>query len=795
MMNANSDNSDNSDNFKDFFKDTTSNIIILVSATLFIIFYIILKSTDVNNEGGIIALQILSLISMITLIVSIVKKFIPKFESGEPSIFQIIVLFLLNSWEYTKSSIYYIFNFLIIFFVNLKDAMKEIIKSIIFPNGKVIAGGIGILGILATFGFLLYYFGVDINTDKIKQYGEVKKIIYSIFIFLLVLSVLYNILPKLYSSDSSPSYKSALLVAIIVLISMLLAGFFMKEIFKGNYRNYGMLLFNVLIFLAFIYLIYGIKKFFFDQKMPTMETYSTFEYFLYYYLFPICFFIGYILYYIYIYKKEKLSFTDFSDYRVIIFDVLSGIIMLYLIYQLIIKNLLSLTTDSSIFHFIQSVFKVIPCVFTASLEYLMKNPSTGILSLVISAIFIFLMTFLSGNTNSNSWYIILIYILGIIMFITGIIKVLLATTSLKDTKVFQLLQNTIFAIPCLFLLGIDNAFMSNKFGTISEFLFIVLMIFFIFFYNSITTAIIPDLYEKYILNDGKQIINDPITLSKYLLVRSYHDLFNFNGSQSDDDKNNPNKFDYKYGLSFWIYIDSFAPLNSELYDICCLGDGLMVKYNPVENALYFMYNGVTGKNIIYEQHQTRNKGKSIKETKKNKENFENKNLTIEELNRWNKYKIRQNKLNKFLMENNKFEGFKNYVEEINKEIIEEPKEIIIHKEFGVLLQRWNNIIINYHGGTLDIFINGEMINSKINVVPYISNTALTVGKNNGIRGDICNLIYYKFPMTKTDIYRMYHIFKNKNPPIINKSDTNVINLGETLEVYFSELLGKMDKVN
>jgi hypothetical protein len=148
-------------------------------------------------------------------------------------------------------------------------------------------------------------------------------------------------------------------------------------------------------------------------------------------------------------------------------------------------------------------------------------------------------------------------------------------------------------------------------------------------------------------------------------------------------------------------------------------------------------------------------------------------------------------MNKFLMENNKFEGFKNHIEEMN----DEPKEIIIHKEFGVLLQRWNNIIINYHGGTIDIFINGQMINSKINVVPYISNAALTVGKNNGINGDICNLIYYKFPMTNPDIYRMYHIFKNKNPPIINKSDTNVINLGETVEVYFSELFAKMDKGN
>ena len=269
-------------------------------------------------------------------------------------------------------------------------------------------------------------------------------------------------------------------------------------------------------------------------------------------------------------------------------------------------------------------------------------------------------------------------------------------------------------------------------------------------------------------------------MSKYTFISSYEKLFNFNNTKSEDNKDNPNKFDYKYGLSFWFYLDSFAPLNSQLYDICSLGDGLMIKYNPVENSLYFMYNGVNAKNMI-----------DYNINKKNKENFENKKpLTIEELNRWNVYEKRQKKMMEFLSKNN-FEGFKNNLEE--SEEPEEPKEIIIHQEFEILLQKWNNIIINYHGGTLDIFINGKLIKSKINVVPYIINTALTIGKNDGINGDICNLIYYKSPISKSDIYRIYNIFKNKNPPVINKSDTNVMNFGESVEIYFNELLTKTYK--
>jgi hypothetical protein len=540
-----------------------------------------------------------------------------------------------------------------------------------------------------------------------------------------------------------------------------------------------------------------------------MESYSPFESFLYYYLFPICFFIGYILYYVYIYRNEKLSYTDFSDYRVIIFNILTGIVAIYLIYQLIIKNLLSgLSDNSPIIHFIQSVFKVIPCIFTALFEYLIKNPFNGILSIGISSLFIFLITLITGNVDYNSWYMILIYIIGIILSIAGIIKLLLATTGsskITETKVFQLLQKTLFALPCLFLLGIDNAFIGKKFGTIPEFLFIVLMIFFIFFYNSITTTIIPELYEKYILNNGNQFINKPIPLSKYTFVSSYENLFNFNDTQSEENEDNINKFDYRYGLSFWIYLDSFAPLNSQLYDICCLGDGLMVKYNPVENTLYFMYNGVNIKTMMDDENKSKSKNDKKYNSKgtalsacgrwvckgaqlptdKNKENFENKKpLTIEGLNRWNIYQRRNKVLKKFLSK--KFEGFEGF---------EEPKEIIIHREPGILLQKWNNIIINYNGGTLDIFMNGKLIKSKINVVPYINNTALTVGKDDGINGDICNLIYYKSPMSKSDIYRMYHIFKNKNPPVINKSDTNIMNFGKSLEIYFNELLTKTNKDN
>jgi hypothetical protein len=98
----------------------------------------------------------------------------------------------------------------------------------------------------------------------------------------------------------------------------------------------------------------------------------------------------------------------------------------------------------------------------------------------------------------------------------------------------------------------------------------------------------------------------------------------------------------------------------------------------------------------------------------------------------------------------------------------ETGDRIIYISNKMPLQKWNNIIINFDGGTLDIFINGELVSSSNEVVPYYNLDNFVVGKTSGYIGSICNLIYFQKTLSKNNIYFLYDSLKNKSPPVLEK---------------------------
>jgi hypothetical protein len=96
----------------------------------------------------------------------------------------------------------------------------------------------------------------------------------------------------------------------------------------------------------------------------------------------------------------------------------------------------------------------------------------------------------------------------------------------------------------------------------------------------------------------------------------------------------------------------------------------------------------------------------------------------------------------------------------------EDNVVTLYTKEGIPMQAWNNIVINYAGGNMDLFFNGELVASKPNIAPYMKYENVVVGAENGIEGGICNVVYYKKTLTKGDITMGYKLLKNKSPPVI-----------------------------
>lgn len=180
------------------------------------------------------------------------------------------------------------------------------------------------------------------------------------------------------------------------------------------------------------------------------------------------------------------------------------------------------------------------------------------------------------------------------------------------------------------------------------------------------------------------------------------------------DLNGSETMDYQYAISFWVFLDATAPNMNASYSKYTS----LLNFGEKPNVLY---NGKTHTLMV-----------TIQQTELN-------NTT-------------QNKLIDF----------------------DENGNRILYKNENMLLQKWNNIIINYSGGILDIFLNGELVKSDVGVVPYYSLDNLTIGEENGIQGGICNVVYFNKSLTSANVYYLYNMVKHKSPPVLNESNETIV---------------------
>ena len=100
-------------------------------------------------------------------------------------------------------------------------------------------------------------------------------------------------------------------------------------------------------------------------------------------------------------------------------------------------------------------------------------------------------------------------------------------------------------------------------------------------------------------------------------------------------------------------------------------------------------------------------------------------------------------------------------------ILQKQKTGIIYINENIILQKWNYLVVNYNGSTLDIFINGKLVKSANQIVPNMNSLSFYVGEENGINGGFCNFLFFNNFLSYENIIGMYNSLKHSNPPLEN----------------------------
>jgi hypothetical protein len=314
--------------------------------------------------------------------------------------------------------------------------------------------------------------------------------------------------------------------------------------------------------------------------------------------------------------------------------------------------------------------------------------------------------------------LIVIFVVMIILF-----KYLANTTHFQKSPYFRLAVNSLFYIPCLIydttrsifgLLGIelpslqtitDNTISGAK-GAVSKVekpagKDMILLATVIIAYIAYF-IVIPYSLNKVAKQGGNVIQQQPISLSEVKSLGTYNKLNGIDENKSIPVIGQAGVYNYTFAISFWLFLESSSTPADNYYTV--------LNYNELP---HIMWNPKKATMIFTTKHNTVNVETETNPTDDITKNGNRVLLTLDSLG----------------------------------------------------MQKWNNIVINYVNGTLDIFVNGQLIQSSNDVVPEMSNGELTTGSTE-LRGKLCNVVYFNYSLEMKNIHYLYNLVKDTNPPII-----------------------------
>jgi hypothetical protein len=436
--------------------------------------------------------------------------------------------------------------------------------------------------------------------------------------------------------------------------------------------------------------------------------------------------------------------------------------------------------------------------------------SVGVIMLLLSSFGTF-----SKNKPSTGTYILNIMI--IIGMLTIVYNLMDKSGVLKNNPVLKLLMNIILYIPCLLsniLEYVMREYYQTKYSSLILILIEIVLLIIYYFY--------PYIVSWLYTGDGILLINKPLSLNKEKIL-GYYETLSGNDQialekiknpykilegdtvevrQTDNSTPVPGKIlnirdtDGKYDVVYDDGRTEYNVLRKNIYtgkDIpLTIGTAIQAKQNwllatitNINNddtySIAYNYqnisnnpNGISDDNIDQSMVRIVNYinpninayGFSISFWLFINSTNENSNKYTSLLNYSNNPNIMYNaSTNDFIVAVAENEQVVSQIDFDSKNINTDPELFkTIYSNQNIALQKWNNFVINYDSGTIDIFYNGELVSSTSQVVPNLVHHALKVGSPKGISAGICNVVYYRHPLDIITINNLYNLSKSTGVP-------------------------------
>ena len=328
--------------------------------------------------------------------------------------------------------------------------------------------------------------------------------------------------------------------------------------------------------------------------------------------------------------------------------------------------------------------------------------------------------------------------------------------------ILKYIWSTIRLIPCLIVDAIDA--IRREFNITTRPIWIILIVEFIII---LLAWLIPFLMNKIGTASDSQIVAGSVPLNQERDTGLKTDspevaIFNNTGKDRSDSDNAANcppeeKKRYSYSVSGWFWINGGA--NTEDKDLMILNFGNVprITYNPASTNFkvecdQILPNGETTERDFTSGNVDANSGV--------KPAIVYQSLEISNIDK-------------------KSTDYKEY-EMINA----------IQIQKLIQLQKWNYIVINYDGKTMDVFLNSELIGKSGFIMPNIRSDIIKTGQKDGLSGNICNVVCAHEPMTTEKMRWTYNTLKMLDPPIIGADsvvdDINNLRNTEYTSRYFNQ---------